>query len=263
MRLISLFIFIFSIPMAQAQIQVFQEYDFSEGGYTLIGLDWGMGAVEAWYSDDIALLDTFKSAWVFKKTQKAYACGYHYEVLLCKNGRALRSFFINLECKLITMDEGYFYFKPNKLLPFLDQCSKPQKKMKASDNLEAARAYYDEILNDPELIYAAPGDWLKYEGEFDLAYSKTYPLEVYLNHLDFEDEIMAVLRNIISENYPQEPFELHLSGIESYQESQRGFVEYIFTVKSNKSLAIQFDLFPRKFKEWEAYNFDLLTYWKN
>lgn len=240
------------------QTQLLEKYNFDEGGYYLIGThsesDYNALAKDLgeFYTDDIEVLNAIKKEWTFKRPSPQYACGYHYEVTICKNGLELETLLINLNCNVIVSDDGYFYFEAKQLEMFKDCLKKPFRKQEKFVSLAEARNYRNTILKDTTLILTPTPDWTKYEGTFKFTY--VCPAEdegCYEN----EKEILEKLTEEIAMNYPGEPFELSGRGGSNTQL----FVE----VKSNKSLADKFNLYKRnlEYDKWESYNLFFYTFW--
>lgn len=240
------------------QTQLLKSYDFDKGGYYLLGLlsesdrNGLADSLGDFFTDDIKVLQAIKKEWSFKKPSPQYACGYHYNILICKNGVKIESFSINLNCNEIATDRGYFYFETRQLRMFKDNFKKPIRKSENFSSLTEARNYRTKILSEPTLIYTPTPNWTKYEGTFEFTYICPKGSK---DCLDNEKKILAQLNVEIAKTYPGEQFELNGRG----GSSDELFVE----VKSNKSLADKFKLYKRdlEFDEWEPYNFNFSTYW--
>lgn len=258
MKRIQLILLIFITNIAFGQTDFLGKYVFEEGGYYLLGTKSESDrnnladSLGEWYTDDISTLNDFKSEWVFTEPGKKYACGYHYIVYLCKDGIALESFAINLNCNEIVGDKGYFYFETSKLEKFKNQLKKPIRNLKEFDNIDSARNYRNSILRDPNLIISPTPDWVRFEGSFDFDYDCNEEDKDCLNN---EENVLNKLREEIKSNYPQEDFELESRGGSS--------TEIYVKVKCNKSLEEKFKIYERnpEYEKWEPYRLYLTTYW--
>lgn len=243
------------------QTQVFEDYNFDEGAYYLLGTfsesdrNTLRDSLGEFYTDDISLLNQFKKEWVFTVPGKKYACGYHYNIYLCKDGLIQKSFSINLNCNEIASDEGYFYFDTQKLRMFYGKFKKPKKKRRTFDDVSIARAYRDSILRDDNLIMTPTPTWTRFEGGFDFTYKCD---ENKKTCFEKEDSLKVVIESEIRMTYPDEEFQL----------SDRGgsWTEILQTVYCNKSLSDKFALFYRDdgyFGKWKPFRLYLATYWIN
>jgi hypothetical protein len=240
--------------------QVLKEYHFEEGGYSIIGtfsesdensLSDSLGE---FFTDDIALLNEFKKDWIFKKPGNMYASGYHYRVFICKNGLALESLSINLNCEEIVTDEGYFHFNPDLLRQFYGKFKKLYRKSMNFESLNEARNYRTKILSDSSLIMTPTPTWTKFEGEFDFTFKCPDGTKTCLRK---EEKIKKKIKKEIMQNYPEEDFTLMDRGGSLTEISQ--------TISCNKTLSDKFNLYYRDtgyFGEWKPFKLDLTTYWK-
>lgn len=148
---------IFLSNIAFGQVEFFKDYDFESGKCYFLGVRSESDrndladSLGEWYTDDISVLNKFKTEWTFTKPDKKYACGYHYVVHLCKDGLALESFAINLNCNEIVGDKGCFYFETSKLSKFKNDLKKPYRERKTFENIDSARKYRTDILKDGQI----------------------------------------------------------------------------------------------------------------
>ncbi|WP_041251999.1 hypothetical protein [Flavobacterium indicum] len=255
---IATIIFLLMTSISFGQTQLLKKYDFDKGGYYLIGVrsesdrNGLADSLGEFYTDDIRILNAIKKEWTFKKPSPKYACGYHYEVVICKNGLELESFSINLNCNEIVSDNGYFYFETRQLRMFKDSFKKPFRKQEKFTSLTDARNYRKNILNDTTLILTPTPTWTKYEGTFEFTYVCPKGSK---DCLDNEEKLLKKLTEEIKLKYPGEEFELEGRG----GSSSDLFVE----VKCNKTLADKFCLYKRdlEFDKWEPYNLWFYTFW--
>jgi len=260
MKIIQLTYLLFLSTITFGQVDFLNNYDFELGGYSLLGArsesdpNEFADSLGEWYTDDISVLNDFKSEWVFTTPGKHYSCGYHYIVYICKDGKALESFAMNLNCNEIVGEKGYFYFDTAKLSKFKDRLKKPQRDQRKFDDIELARSYVTTILNDSNLIYTQTPDWTRFEGTFDFNFHCS---DENFDCLENEEKILEQLKNEIKSKYPEEDFEIEGRG----GSNSDVFVE----VMCNKSLEEKFDLYKRdpKYNQWESFRLNLRTYWVN
>ena len=240
---------------AFGQYAPFKKYDFSKGGYTIAGLslesDYNQLAAKLgeFYTNDIVTLNKFKNEWVFYKKSPQFSCGYHYGVLLCKNGKVLESFNINLNCDVIATDRGYFYFDPKKLSDVKTKLLKPVVKKISFKTVDQARGYLEKTKFDKGLIMMPYAESEKYDGEFTF--------EVKLNsrfkdNKSSRNNFIKNLRKQISEAYPNELFALEDVG--------GGTGEMYVEIACRTTLKNKFKLYPLGFGPWSPYALVLTTY---
>jgi len=244
-----------------SQTQILKKYDFNEGGYYLLGVFSAsdestlQDSIGEFYSDDIAILNKFKKDWIFKRPGKRYACGYHYDIYICKQGEILESFAINLNCNEIVTDKGYFYFDPDLLRQFYGKLKEPYGKMLSFNTITEAREYRTKILKDTTLIMAQKPRWSEYEGSFRFTYKCK---EGTKNCLNEDEKILKLIETEIKEKYPNEKFILTDAG--------GSLTTLELEIICNKSLSDKFDLYYRDkekyFGKWSPFNLTLETYWK-
>lgn len=239
-------------------VKAFDQYDFSKGGYSILGVKYMEGdrnrladSLGEFFTDDITVLNEFKQTWIFRKPSPKYACGYHYRVFLCYRGKSVKDFRININCNEIVGDEGYFYFEEDKLRRFYKRMKRFSMDHKKFQTIEEGRTYYKNVLNDSSLILAPEPPWLKYEGSFEFEYKfKPGCKDCYLQ----DEKYLKILTAEIKKAYPGEAFEVEEWG---------GSMEDInVRVKCNKSLYDKFKLYPMTFPKWNAYDLGYYTYWR-
>ncbi|MFB9079052.1 hypothetical protein ACFFLS_09855 [Flavobacterium procerum] len=242
-----------------AQTQLLKDYDFNKKGYYILGTfsesdeNSLRDSIGEFYTDDIAVLNRFKKDWVFKKPGKKYACGYHYDILVCRQGEILESFLINLKCKEIVTDKDYFYFDSNLLRQFYGKLKKPYGENHSFTTIQEARQFRESILNDTTLIMAPRPIWAAYEGSFRFTYKCK---EGTKDCLDEDGKIFKSIEKEIKKKYPNEKFILRNVG--------GSWTTIELEITCNKSLSDNFYLYYRDkdyFGEWKPFDLVLRTYW--
>lgn len=237
---------------ASAQYIPFKKYDFDKGGYSILGMkdesDYNPLAAKLgeFYTDDIKVLNMIKTTWVFDKKSPQYACGYHYIVFLCKNGKVVEDMDINLNCAVIATNKGYYFFDAQKLSFISDSLKKPLVKTQTFKSITEARKQLSIAQTDKNLIFIPHPRWEKYDGEFRFDYKS----KALGNDLATR-KILKKIHAQILKTYPNEPFLLKETGGSTNSIS----VE----VTCRQSLKDKFKLYPFTF-EWEPYPLDLETY---
>ncbi|HKP70676.1 MAG TPA: hypothetical protein VJV05_15420 [Pyrinomonadaceae bacterium] len=245
-----------------AQTAPFAKYNFDDGGYAFLGIfshhdDHPLQEqLGEFFTDDIATLKQLKRSWVFTRTQKDYACGYHYQFLLLKSGVVQDSFVVNLECNQLRTKDESLYFDLKKLKSFSSKFKKLRPESKEFSTVQEARSYLEKIKTDPNFMFVDPPRWSDFEGKFQFRVSCPTPGKSCWD--DF-DRMKPTLEKDISATYPNEPFKIRQNGGSSGGEL---FIE----IQCNKSLAEKFDLYDRwnreSFGRWEAYHPYLVAYFK-
>ncbi len=250
---------LFVTTISFGQTAALKNYDFNKDHYYLIGIrtDMAYGPVladtlDVFYTNDIKTLNEFKKTWVFTKPSPMYACGYDYMVHICKNGESLEHFAINFDCNVISIDKGYFYFDLKKLTMFK---SKVHKAFISTNNFPSVikgREFRNKILTDSNLIISTKPQWIEYEGSFNFTYAiKSGEVKDPFN---IEEKYFKQLTEEIKKNYPGEGFELTSTGGSN--------TELYMELKCNKSLSDKFNLYPKSWNKWTAYDIELISYWK-
>ncbi len=200
------------------QAAPFEKYHFEDGGYTFLGifshhddhpLQKKMGE---FYTDDVSVLNAIKKDWVFKKPQYMHACGYHYDIILLKNGKEVDSFAINLECNELVTSNGSVYFDLKKLEAFSSRFKHLKKETREFPTAPDARRFLNDVSNTPEFAYAWPPNWLSYEGKFQFQAKCPANLGEDCWMSNISDKLISRLHSEITKKYPGELFELKTSG---------------------------------------------------
>lgn len=242
-----------------SQTQVLKKYDFEKGGYYLLGQrsesdpNTLADSLGDFYTDDIQLLNTIKKEWIFKKNSPAWACGYHYVIHICKKGKTLESFAINLNCNVISTNDGYFVFDAKKLRKFKAKLKPAFSEKKKFSNISEARAYYKNTLTTPLHLLTLTPQWQSYEGtfRFDYIFKKTDT-----KYRDNNDQLLKKLTAELMNTYPNEFFNLNDAG----GSSTEAFIE----VTCNKSLSDKFTLYKKEtYFDWQPFDLNLTSFWKN
>ena len=246
----------------RGQTAFLKDYDFDKGGYYILGAlsesdpNGLADSLGLFYTNDIATLNQIKKEWVFKKPGKKYACGYHYIVHICKDGKSLEDFAINLNCNEIVGNKGYFYFNSNKLRVFKDSFKKMYADFERYDELKVAKQKRDSLLQNKNVLLVETPRWTKYEGTFKFTYVCDSKTKWCLSN---GDKILPKLKIEISQKFPNEIFELSDVG----GSSSELFVE----VLCNKTLSDKFNLYKRdtttatSLDKWEPFTFGLGWYY--
>jgi len=216
-------------------------------------------SVGEFYTEDTSVLNIFKKEWVFDKPSPAYACGYHYSILICRKGAVLESDGVNLNCHEIATDTGYFYFDSQKLRPFIGKLKKLYVEHKHFNNVEEAREYRLNILKDKNLIYSSKPDWTKFNGTFRFEYpyeedtSTNFSLNEYVKK---DNALLQKIKEAINSAYPNQDFELADVG--------GSLDEVDIEVKCDKTFAEKFKLYKKsaEFRGWQSYDLNLVSYWR-
>jgi hypothetical protein len=252
---------IFSVPLVFGQSKLLNDYRFEDGGYEFIGIFAHMNdhplqkKLGEFYTNDISVLNDLKNAWVFKRPQRQYACGYHYYVLILRHGEVVKDFSINLECHELASENGSLYFDFNKLEAFSSRLKPLYSKQSEFGSVSEAREYWHAIQSNKNFVYADKPKWLQFEGEFRFHVRCSEKTD---GCYKYADEMIPKLKAEIATRFPNEEFELSPGG---------GSNDELFvTIRCGRTLEEKFDLYDRWNKEafgkWEAYPLMLLSYWK-
>ncbi len=240
------------------QTQLLKNYDFNKGGYCILGIRSEsdpsslQDSLGDFYTNDIKILNEFKKDWIFKTPSPQYSCGYHYIIYICKNGKCLEDFAVNLNCNEIATDKAYFFFDSKKLRKFYGHLKTANVKFETMESIEQGKKYINSILKDTSLLMVSNPIWNKYEGEFTFRYK----CQVKENEFCFDKEpqILIKLNDQIKKVYPGEIFDLEGAGGSKD--------ELTINIKCNKSLSDKFNLYPLGWSKWEYFKLYLTTAWK-
>ena len=254
------FFSLFIALSAVGQTSLFGKYRFEDGGYTLVGIRAQSDknalaeSLGDFYTDDVTVLNAIKKAWVFRRNSPMHACGYHYYVLVLKDGKQVGHHSINLNCRELTAEKGSWYFDPQLLAKFKGRL----KKLKVSNHkfatLAEAREFWAKIHSDSNFVYADSPAWIRYEGSFGFTYKCPDP---GCENFTDRDKFTEPVRALIARTYPGEEFDLRQNGGTSQN-------EIFYEVQSSEALVKKFDLFPlnRFTGQWKPYPLHLTSYWK-
>lgn len=221
-------------------------------------------SLREWYIDEISTIKELKQLWKFDEEAPFYACGYHYHIMLCKNGVALEDFYVNLNCSSIVSNGKSYVFDSSKLRFIYGKTKRFYKEPKETGITEG-RNYLDSIRNQPRLIYAPDPIWKKYEGEFEFTYNYEKGTEAYFPELEKRikpkllkycpDSILEKLKLDIQKAYPDEEFEISDYG--------GSLTEVFVRITCNKTLDDKFNLYAKEFEsqEWEYFEPRFSVYW--
>jgi hypothetical protein len=271
MRTILIIALLFHFTSIFGQYQPLKELNLETGEYTVLAtfLESDKSSLRdslrEWYMDDIQLLKDLQSVWTFDEEAPHYACGYHYSIRICKNGREVDEFRVNLNCGTVVHDDKSYKFDSNKLRYLLDKKKGRFIRRRHLMGIEEARRYVDSIQGNKALIYAPMPDWIKYEGTFEFTYHYPKGKEAYFPELEdridteklqySEDSVLVRIETEMKKAYPEETFI-----IESFGGS---LTEIFIRITCNKSLEEKFNLYPRtEYDTWEHFKPRFEVYWK-
>ena len=230
-----------------------EKFRFEDGDYKFVGIfahrdDHPLQKkLGEFYTDDVAVLNELKRSWRFSRPQKDYACGYHYQFLILRNGVTQDSFVVNLECNQLRTDDRSLYFDLKKLSAFAGRFKPLRREAKEFPSVAEARAYLERAKSASNFVYAERPRWNEFEGKFSFNFK--CPDRTPTCYTEFP-KYKSTLEKEISSKYPGEKFSLRANGGSTSGEL---FIE----VESNKSLSDRFDLYDRwerkHFGSWEAY----------
>ena len=260
MKNITFFLFILLNCSLFGQTQLMKKYDFNQGGFYILGTysesskNSLRDSIGEFYTDDIQVLNQFKKVWVFKKPGKKYSCGYHYIINICKKGEILESYALNLECKELVTDKGYFYFDTNKLRQFYGKLKKFISQKKKFETIADARMYRKKILENGKLIMTTNPNWSIFEGRFRFTYNCKKGTK---DCLDENDKIYNSIVSRVKKQFPNEKFKMEKVG--------GSWTELEIEITCNKTLSDKFNFKDLErneyFGKWDPFVLELESYW--
>jgi hypothetical protein len=249
------------------QHRVFATLNFDAGGYMLLAVHPSgifpedkpnepselADSLGEFYTDDIGVLNLFKEKWTFHERWPFAQCGFHYTIIICRYGKEVERFYINLECEEIAVDaEKSFHFDPDKLRLFKGKLKKLYSREDDFTDIPKARTSRENMLKHADYLYSIEPDWVKYDGEFNFRYVCKPGSNGCLIHAK---ALLEQFSKEIKNKYPHEVFELDWDG--------GSREDIIVQVKCKQTLSEKFDLYPRDWNEWELYKPTLTSYWKS
>ncbi|MBV9989639.1 MAG: hypothetical protein JO301_18295 [Chitinophagaceae bacterium] len=248
--LLFLHVILFSLS-ASAQVKPFARYAFEKGGYAIVGLhsESDPNALQAslgeFYTDDIALMNEIKRSWVFTKKIPVKNCGYHYSIQVTHHGKIVQDMLINLNCNIISSDNGYYYFSPEKLARLAPRLKKPVIITQSFRTRAEGIRFIDSSLHDKRLLLSFEPLWMQYEGKFAASYRLAGKLRQ-------EKSAQKSLESAIRKKYPAEKFRL------SWLASAKDV--YDFDIICNQSLFNRYTLTAKK--NWKPYIPEVTMAWR-
>jgi hypothetical protein len=235
-------------------VKVLGSYDFSDGGYKLVGVHYGFDnnlskTIGEFYIEDKAVLNKIKNEWTFYKKSKYYKCGYHYEIKLLRNGDLIDSFSINLEdgCNAIVTSIGPLVFDPSKLEMFRNDLKPLLKVEDHFKSLIDGRSYIKEAIKSNKYVYGEMPLWKEYDGYF--SFQVEVPPKFDLSHLE---ESTEHLQNELINTYGQNAFVLIEKSI-SFSGGQQKSNDITYEIICNKELFMNFHQY-KVIQPWKTFD---------
>ena len=229
----------------------FEKYDFTNGEYKLLGV-YSIGSdknsivdsLREFYIEDVQILNRIKKEWTFDRRSPAYACGYHYDILLVKDGEVVESFSVNLNCDQIVTEKGSYFFKSELLSGLIGRNKKLRRQYNKFHNRDEGFKFIDSVSIKNEFIAYQANEWLKYEGKFRFRYDS---IEDYESFETFMNSISEKLKNEYEDDFQIEGATISPTYFE-------------FDVYCCKTLYEKFKLFEIT-SQWKDLKVKLTTYW--
>lgn len=188
----SAFLFILSY----GQTEIFRDYDFGEGKFSLVFLN-----VELLKEDEIAVgdsneikaptkpiisidrrkhyilenkqdLNDIKDSWKGTRVDYMYMCWYDYFIYLLKDGEVISEMRANFECKELLVDGVPYEFDSTLITSVIPKGERLYKIELEFDSIKEGRRFYNQTVTNPELLmrnYHRPA-WVDYDGQFRVEY---------------------------------------------------------------------------------------------
>ncbi|NLL27527.1 MAG: hypothetical protein GX259_01920 [Bacteroidales bacterium] len=127
------------------RIQLLEKYDFNSGNYKLYGIlsegdpTYFTEKVGDFVISDTITLNKIKKDWCIQFTDKRMSCGYSYLMILMENDSCVYHFGINLYCKYLTCEKGWFKFPENLLNKYENSVTKIPR--------QVARDFHDTLIS--------------------------------------------------------------------------------------------------------------------
>jgi hypothetical protein len=246
--------FFLSFLGSQAQTALLGDFDFSQGGYSILyiprearfisGDDTTQRPV---YFERIDHLNRIKKELVFEveARQYAYACFGSASIVVCKDRKREVSFSISENCHSINTPQGEFAYMG--YFPF-DGYKFAKRRVHRFSDLTQARTALNLLLQRREILYIPDPEWREYDGKFAF-----FREDMRMD----EDAVEADLWEELAEKFPQEQFILYVQT--NGGSTQSGWT-YWCEVRCKKSLYDQFHLYKVNAHGWQPFPLELVTY---
>jgi hypothetical protein len=204
-----------SFVFCQSTFQPFKSIDINEGGYGLVGKFTTLrnepfsSEVGSFYIDDISTLQKIQKTWKFRKPGNYFACAFHYDLILTKNGKTIQKFSINLECQEIAFGPA-FYFKPTLLTDLKDKMNYLFVKEIEVTKKEEMKRTCDSLVNSGKLIFIELPDWYLYEGSFQYEIKQKSARDLH-QQIMIEYKLENEIKDKIHKLFPNDPIEIYIS----------------------------------------------------
>lgn len=234
---------------------LFENYDFSKGGYSIVGHKSNKNSQDTeladFMLDKIETLNLIKRKWLLGENVPTNACGYNYYIHIVKAGEVLEKIGFNFEdkCTTVVTQQGSFMFDKKHLTRVYDTATSIELKQHSFKTLEAARVFLKETKLKPDVALVQPVRWSEFDGSFRV--SVVCEAHNY-DKSKFNSCIKRVEDDLVKQ-VPRSSFKLVNSG------SSKDKI--LITVTGNKKLI---DLFQKEeiYFVWKEFAPLLNVYWK-
>lgn len=242
-------------------MQLLKKYNFNDGTYTVVGIISQNKNHEIqkilgnFYISDINDLNNIKNKWITNAPSPFYACGYHYNINVLKNGIRQETFLINLDdkCNTVVTNNGYYHFNMIHIKELIGVAKSAKKENKVFLSLEQARCFYQLLLRNKKLLFVHKPVWEKFDGSFQIFINLDEEYQPGQSVKKYLDRAVLEIENL----FPNEVFSVKQSGMSIGPEGKTIIVK----IQGSKRLFDKFKIY-KKDGNWHEFQPVLTIYWK-
>lgn len=234
----------------QETVALLENFDFSEGEYSLYATFWSEGMIRhekanklgMFYTNDSNLLDKLKSSWVFNSGH-AYECGYDYTIYLTKKDSVIEEFNINIGCASLVCGLGNFQFPENGLDIIQNNTDTLELYSENFSDQNRAVTKLNELRKDSSFFipYDKERSWEKFPGYFMFTTQSPYKMD--------KDSTNLYVINKLAPKFKPYQYELEIRGYGSSG-------DFDYRIYCDSTLMNDFDQFERtkNYQTFETYS---------
>ena len=248
-----------------AQVKIFEKYNFSQGGYELFIIDESDIDIFSdkvpndsmlYYSkyyiiNSISILDEIKEKVTGEVSNWGHNCGYDFHFIITLNDTVISKSRINTRCNSLSNEDNVYYFKSEVLKSIIQKADLVEIQCYTFKTRNDALLFYEKTVIDSTIIMKnlRKPNWIyegKFEAKFRLSKKKTIK------------EYDRIILDSIKSNFPDDKFTIDYAGYGLYSDSDS--LEIRYDIHCNKSLFKKYKLSLIS-KDWYEYqDFELITF---
>jgi len=255
---------------AYSQTQIFSDFDFSNGQYSLYLIDEGepeelwvrdslnrlliVDTARHFYTDDPLVLNQIKSDWIGESVD--YFCEIEYDIYLMRKDSLVLKMNMNFEFQVLSVGAQSYQITPEIITKYFAKFKRLKKRFFKCSDFKDGRDFWKKIENDDQFVLKEQHkpSWIDYDGFFCFEYRDTLEKSY--------TELISQFIKQFSIAFPNEKFDIYCSS-KNFKEDLK-CIDYLFNVKCKKSLYDKFEM--HKKQEWKEFmegkELWLMLYWR-